>query len=179
MLRTGKEYAVALFDLASEQGIEAEIAQELNDVAEIFEKTEGLLDFLRSYGVSKDRRLDVLKNAFEGEVHEYVLSFMCLMCEHEEVALFNSAFEEFKAMYLKKYNISEAVVTSATELTAEEKEKLHSALENRLKCNIKAEYKVDASLIGGIRVDVNGKTIDGTLGGRMRSIKKEVLDNER
>ncbi len=175
MIRTGKEYATALFSLACENGMEGAILESLEMVLGIFEETEGLSDILRSYNISKRERVDILKSAFEAHIPEFVMSFLCILCEHEEINLLIPSVEEYRNMYLEKYNISEAVVTSATELTPEQKDRLWAALERKLKCNLYIEYKVDAALIGGVTVDVDGVKYDGSLMSRIKSIKKEVL----
>ncbi len=175
MIRTGKEYATALFSLACENGMEGEILESMEMVLGIFEKTEGLFALLRSYSISKKERVDILKNAFETKVPEFVMSFLCILCEHEEINLLESSVEEYRDMYLEKYNISEAVVTSAAELTAEQKKMLWTALERKLGCNLYIEYRVDASLIGGVNVEVNGVKYDGSLASRIKSMKREVL----
>ncbi len=174
MIRTGKEYATALFELACESRNEGEILESLEMALGIFEETEGLGDLLRSYSISKKERVDILKNAFETEVPEFVMSFLCILCEHEEINLLRSSVEEYRDMYLKKHNISEAVVTSAAELTSEQKKMIWTALERKLGRNLYIEYRVDASLIGGVAVEVDGVKYDGSLERRMKSIKKEM-----
>ena len=62
-------------------------------------------------------------------------------------------------------------MTSALELTEEEKTKLSSGLEKRFRSTVEAEYVIDESLIGGILIEADGKVIDGSVRTRLRDIK--------
>ena len=68
-------------------------------------------------------------------------------------------------------HVSSAKVTSAVELTAEEKQKLMKKLESLCNGRVNAEYVIDTSLIGGLVVEIDGKIFDGSLRHRLRKVK--------
>ena len=68
-----------------------------------------------------------------------------------------------------------ATVTAAAGLTDEEKERLRRALERRSGHSVQLECRVDASLLGGVVVEMDGRVLDGSLRHRLHEIK-EVME---
>jgi F-type H+-transporting ATPase subunit delta len=62
------------------------------------------------------------------------------------------------------------------ELTPEQKEKLREKLQKRFGRKMVLECEVDPALLGGIRVETDGRVLDGTLAARLKEIK-EVMES--
>ena len=65
----------------------------------------------------------------------------------------------------------EAVVTSAIELDEAQKVRLVEKLNQLTEKKIDAVYLVDPALLGGVKIEVDSKTYDGTLLRRLRDVK--------
>ena len=70
---------------------------------------------------------------------------------------------------------SMAVVTSAVELKEAETVALRAKLEKKLGRKVTLQCRVDPELIGGIRVEVDGRVIDGSIRNKLEEIK-EVMN---
>ncbi len=68
-----------------------------------------------------------------------------------------------------------AQITSAVELTADEKHALESKLRTKFGRDLTFEYKVDASLLGGIVAKVGDKIIDGSLAAKLNAMQEALL----
>lgn len=176
MKGTSKEYAVALFGLAEEKKCEKEICDGLLFVRDIFGKTEGLYSFLKAPGISKSVRIDAVKSAFENSVPEYVLSFLCLLCENGNVALLDECIDEYEFLYEDKLRRSRAKVTSAVELSEKEKNALSSKLEKKYNRKIEIHYLIDSSILGGVIIEIDGTIIDGSLKSRLNTMKGVISE---
>ena len=175
MTEIGKEYGTALFMVACEKNSKKEFAQALENIKQIFSENAEYLDFLISPSVSINERLSAINSAFAGSIPEDVLSYLMLLCEKGRMACFYESVDEYNALLNASEHLSNATVTSAVELSAEEKQKLVTKLEEICKGKVNVEYLVDSSLIGGIIVNIEGKIMDGSLRRRLRDIK-EVID---
>ena len=164
MTEMSKEYASALFSLAREVHAEDEILDELKVVAKLMEDNPEILEFLAAPNISKRERCGALKKALDGQVHEYVLSFLQLLCDRERIRLLGECVEEFAAK-----------VESAVALTEEETRRLKRALEKRTGRTIRLECRVDESLLGGLVVTLGGEVLDGSLKHRLKEIR-EVMN---
>lgn len=171
MTDIGKEYAQALFMLACEEGTAEEIAEGLGVVRAALTEEPRYAELLSSPSIPLGERLAAVKAAFENAVSPRVLSFVQLLCEKGRMGLFFEAVEAYMALLDVSRHVSSAKVTSAVELTAEEKQKLMKKLESLCNGRVNAEYVIDTSLIGGLVVEIDGKIFDGSLRHRLRKVK--------
>ncbi len=70
------------------------------------------------------------------------------------------------------------MVESAYELSENEREQISKLLEAALDSRVQLVVKVEPSLIAGLRVDVDGRTIDATIRANVDLLKKELLSLE-
>ncbi len=174
MTQIGKEYGAALFMLACEEEKKHIFAKELDDIKDIFKENPQYAELLASPGVSMKDRLSAIDSVFADRVHEYILSFLKLLCEKGRMSCFAEAAEEFKALLDASEHISCVKVTSAVELTDEEKTKLINKLELMERGKVQAEYFVDAALLGGLVIEIDGKVIDGSVRHRLHEVKEVI-----
>ena len=172
MTEMSKSYADALFSLALETNTVFETLMTLKEIRDGLYATEGALDLLASPSIPKDERCAVLEKAF-GEVNpEHVLSFVGVLVQHGHIRELNDCVEAYTALHDEHARLSTAYVTSAVELTADEKAKLTEKLGQKLGRTIHLECAVDPSLLGGLVVNVDGKVIDGSLKHKLQEIKE-------
>ena len=86
-----------------------------------------------------------------------------------------SAIDEFEKLMMAFSNQTTAVITSATPLDEEQKQKICGKFEKITGKSIQAVYAVDESLIGGLKVEVEGKTYDGSIKHRLSDVKDVII----
>lgn len=175
MTVVSNEYANALFSLACESGCRDEVFESLKNAKEAIDKSDGFAGFVSSPSIPMEERIDVIKSAFSGKIHEYVLSALCLLCENKSFNIFNEFYSEFCDLYSKKANVSEAFVTSAVELSNIEISNLTEKLEALSGNKVEIKLNIDKSIIGGLIVNMDGNLYDGSIKSRIKSIK-EVMN---
>ena len=172
-----KEYAMGLYSLAEEEKTTREVRQELCAILEAFDKEPEYYDFLGAPNIPKAERTAAVDELLKGSGSEYVVSFVKLLTEHGYIRNFPDCVREYERLCDAAENIQTAEVSSAVELTAGEKEELKKRLEAMTGHNLRLEYRVDESLIGGVTVWVDGKCIDGSVKHRLSKMK-EVMQDE-
>lgn len=175
MAEINNDYATALFTLAKEESCEKEILESLETVLAAFEENPEYIDFLSSRNISKKERMEEVSNLLSGRVHEYVYSFILILCEREHITVFEDCVKEYINLYQISQNISTAKVTSVVPLTEDEKEKLLRKLEKLSGHLVNLECSLDESLIGGLVINMDGKIIDQSIRHRLSEVK-EVMD---
>ena len=68
-------YAQALYSLAGEEGVAAEVLQQLEVLETSFSQEPDFLRLLAAQNLSKAERCQLLDESFRGRVHPYVLNF--------------------------------------------------------------------------------------------------------
>ena len=174
MTEISKEYGAALFMLACEMGEQKSYADALETVKRAFVESPEYAEMLSSPSIALRERLDAIEAAFSGRVPEQVLSYLMLLCEKGRVSCFLESVEAYCDLLSASERVFAAKVTSAVALTEEERKKLIEKLEATYKARVQAEYFVDATLLGGLIVEIDGKIMDGSLRHRLHRVKEAL-----
>lgn len=168
-------YAEALFLLAQEENCTQEYLTALYDICRVFDENPEYSVFLSSYTISKEKRLEAIESAFSGKLPERVVSFLCILCDKRRTGEIREITAEYEKMYFEKENISKAVITAAYPLSEEQKAKISSKLEKLSGHRVMAEFSVDKALLGGMKIELDGKIIDSSVRNQLNKLR-EVMD---
>lgn len=166
-----QEYARALFDLSKEESKEDVILADVRSLKALINDTPEYVKLMSAPNVKKEERTKLLDDAFRGKVHPYTLNFMKILVENGCFHFFNGCCDEFVKLYNEDNNIEVVTVFSPVALSNLQKEKLKSNLSLRLKKTIELHEKIDKSLIGGIKLSLDGEMLDGSIKSRLDEIK--------
>ena len=168
------EYAKALFMLASEKELREDYKDGLETVDSVFKENPQYIDFLSTFSVPLSERLAALESAFGERIPRDVVSFLKILCEKKHISEFSECANDYFNLYNEIDKISGAKVTSAVELTKEEKAKLSEKLEKSSGKKMVIEYVVDESILGGLIVETDGKIMDSSLKKHLKDVKDVI-----
>ena len=149
-------YGQGLYALAKEEALEAVILQQLQTLQTAFSQQPDFLKLLGSANLPKEERLNIIDNSFRGSVEPYVLNFLKLLTEKGYIAHFADAFADYQAQYNQDQGIMQVRAVSAVALTESQQAKLMKKLTAITGKQIQLVCKVDASVLGGVRLSYNG-----------------------
>ncbi|MCI8651551.1 MAG: ATP synthase F1 subunit delta [Oscillospiraceae bacterium] len=175
MTTQGKEYGVALYSLAAEDHCEDEVFNGLSMVADVFAENPGYITLVQNPAISKEERLELLDKAFQGNVHNYVLYLLKLLCERFSLSTVFGCLQEFKTLLYEARNILPVTVISAVPLSEEQQNALQSKLSAKVGKTVLLEISVDPSVLGGIKLCYNGLELDGTTAGRLEALRRNLI----
>lgn len=170
-----KEYAEALFILAAEENNEQKYMDALNVALKAFEEEPDYIEFLSAPGIPVGERIGSIEGVFGENLPTNVVSLLQLLCEKGRISSFKSCVKEYHSLLMAKINTTSAFVTSAVELTEDEKTALIRKLEKISGNTVELHLSIDESLLGGLIVEMNGTVMDGSLRQRLREVK-EVMN---
>lgn len=96
------------------------------------------------------------------------------MTDRADMGHFFDAQKEFEHMYEDYKKFTYAEITSAVELTEEEKTKIVAKLEEITGKTVRPKYKTDPALMGGITVTADGMFFDGSVIKNLKNLEKEI-----
>ena len=99
---------------------------------------------------------------------------MKLMCEKNRIGDLCESIEEYKSMLRELHRVSRAIVTSAVELSVEQKSQLVAKLEKISGKKVIPEYFVDESILGGVTIEIDGKIMDSSLRRHLNDVKDVI-----
>lgn len=170
-------YAEALYGLACEESVSGEVLQQLQTLGDAFAAEPDFLRLLATPDLSKAERCKVLEESFRNKVHPYVLNTLKLMTEKGCIRHFGQCVQQYRSIYNEANGIVEVLVTTAAELTDAQKEKLQKKLETVIGKTVQLRCCIEPACVGGIRLDYDGKRIDGTVKNRLDAMKELLTWN--
>lgn len=176
MTETARMYGGSLYDLAAEEGLEKRILEELDQVSALLKDDPAYLHLLSIPSIPKKERCGLLDEALRGQIHPYVLNFLKILCEKGTLRELPGCARAYRVRYNQAHGILEAVAVSAVPMTAQQTTRLHEKLEAVTGRQIDLKTKVDPSVLGGIRLDIEGTELDGTVKNRLASLRSSIAN---
>lgn len=171
MTEVGNAYGEGLYDLAKSEGLTDEILGQLTALDESFRQEPDFLRLLQSANLSKQERCGILENSFRGKIHDYVLNFLKILTEKN----YARYFSDCAAAYRKHYNLDNDILpvcaVTAVALTTEQAEKLSTKLRGLTGKRIDLTNRVEPGILGGVRLDYDGKRLDDTVSHRLDAVR--------
>ena len=166
MTTTSKEYAEALFELAAGDRVLEETSDGLVTVISALRQSPEYRALLASAAIGKAERLKALEDAFGGKIPNVLMGVLRMMVSRGHISALDNMVREYEELNRDYRGESTARVLSAVPLKESEAMAIRKELERRF-----VECETDPSLIGGVRVEVDGKVIDGSIRNKLEQIK--------
>jgi F-type H+-transporting ATPase subunit delta len=176
MTEVGTNYGGALYDLAASEGLSQEILTQLQALNESFVQEPGFSALLCAHSLSKAERCKILDDSFAGKVHPYVLNFLKILTERGYARQFGDCCKAYKEQYNEDNGILTVQAVSAVALTQEQSARLTQKLSKLTGKTVELTNRVDPAVLGGVRLDYDGKRVDGTVKNRLDTVR-ELLKN--
>jgi F-type H+-transporting ATPase subunit delta len=168
-------YAKALFDIGVETG---SVGQIYDDLHAVHNALNGLEPDLRTFfylpRLRRDDKRRILNLAFEGKISRTVLGVLHVLVDKRRESLLDNIVDEFDRYKDVNENRVQARVVSATKLDDDLREALRSALEERTRKSVVLTETVDPEVLGGLRVKVGDRVLDGTLRRSLQDMRRNL-----
>ena len=174
MTQVGSVYGQALYDLAKSEDLSGAILQELSVLEESFSQSPDFLRLLAAQSITKQERCTILEDSFRGKLHPYVLNFLKILTEKGYSKHFFDCVAAYRNHYNRDNGILPVTAVTATALTEDQASRLADKLSAITGKTIQLRNRLDPDVLGGIRLDYDGKSLDGTIVNRLESIRKQL-----
>ena len=169
-------YANALADavFAPNSGLRPEdAAAQLRGAEELVSGSRDLQLALESPAVGKQHKTAVVaKLADELGLHRLMRNFLLVVVGHRRTRDLKDIRREFEAAVDQRLGWIPAEITSARELGAPQRQEVERVLGSKLGKFIRAHYRVDVGLIGGLRARVASREYDASVRGKLESMRQ-------
>ena len=96
------------------------------------------------------------------------------MAENRRLGLLGEVRKQFEALKNEREGVVEADLQSAFELSGAQLAELVAALEKRTGRKVRAQVHIDKTLIGGVRVVIGDKVIDGSVRAQLGTLESAL-----
>lgn len=174
MTGLAREYGEGLYALAAEEKLEKQMLDELKTLKKCFRENPDFLRLMGNMSIGKEERLGIVDHALRGQVHPYVLNFLKLLCERGAANEFALCETVFREAYNREHGVIEARVTTGAPLTPEQRARLTARLKKMTAKEVTLKERVDASLLGGVVLEMEGKRYDNSVAARLEKIHEAI-----
>jgi F-type H+-transporting ATPase subunit delta len=169
-------YAGALLSLAVEEGQVAEYLQVMNDLSSLFAKEPSLLEFLSSYSLPRETIYKTISKSFASVRLKSLIPFFEVLVQRHRISGFRGIAKSFAVLADDYLGIKEGILYSAKPLNENEISAIAFAVEKRLGSHVRLSARVEPSLLGGVKVAIDGKVYDGSLENRIENLRRQLLE---
>lgn len=171
MSALSEQYAVALFELASENEKTSEIETSFTSFMEGLDPQSTA--FFRHPGVKTDEKKDVIRSLDLPELFE---NFLFLILDKNRFDQMGAILESYKTIRSKADEEMHIVVHSKQPLSEKRLEQLKDAYEKKYNRTVTMENRIDESIVGGLRFEFDGKVIDDTINNTLKQFKSRLTN---
>ena len=164
-------YAQALYSLAKEEALTEKILQQMDVLRQSFSQEPDFLRLLSAPNLSKAERCAILDDSFRGRVEPYLLNFMKILTEKGYIRHFSDCCRGYREQYNEDNGILPVCAVTAVALDETQTAKLTAKLEKITGKTVELTNRTDPDCLGGVRLDYDGKRVDGTVQNRLDTIR--------
>jgi len=181
MANAPSRYAAALFSIALDAnaargGALKDMAAEVASVLAVINENKEFSDMLIHPRVTAGQKLAAVRAVFGEGMDSNLYGLFSLVFLKGREKFIAEILEAFLERAREYENIAVARIESAAPLTEAQVADLSARLSKKLNKTIETRTSVDPSLIGGVRVSVDGMVIDGTLKNRINDMRLTLLN---
>jgi F-type H+-transporting ATPase subunit delta len=168
-----RPYAKAAFEAAREHNALERWSKVLATASSVVQD-ERVAQLLSSPRVTPEQLSGLIADIVGGDLDEQTRNFLATLAGNRRLALLPEIASMYEGLRAEAENIADVQVVSAVELSDAQKQRLTSALKQRLKREVRLHCEVYASLIGGAIVRAGDFVIDGSLKARLDRLAVEM-----
>lgn len=170
-----ERYAQALLELVSDNLSKEDILKELLDITESVKGSDDLNKVMTSPVISDNEKKNVISKLFENTTNKVILNFLKLLVDKNRFSMLESITKEYKNEINRLNNLLSINITSAIDLTKDEKSTIKNKLSNILNKNIELEWATNPDIIAGLVFEVGDNIIDNSLRHKLQDLSRNIM----
>lgn len=137
-----------------------------------------LRNILSSPSVSAQRKRAVIRRLADRiGASRVVKNFLLVLIDHRRAAALSEVIDAFDLLLDERLGYMRAEVRSASELTAEERERLADRLGTIAGSKVRLRFTIDPDLIGGVTAQIGSTVYDGSVRGQLAQLRQRLSSN--
>lgn len=170
-----RRYAVAVFALAGESNAAERVGNDLAYMAHAIYGDDATASFFVAPTVPRSDKEKAFTQTFRSKVDDIALHTLLLLVRKRREAILNDVIAEYRKLELAARGAEPLVLTTARELSENDVRSLVERLERVYSKKFEVTVKRDPSLIGGVRVTMGDRRVDGSVAGRLEELTRTLF----
>ncbi len=167
-------YARALLELAQEQNVLDDVADQMNDLATLVKENPQFGQLLRSPSIESTVKQKMLEHVFKASAHPLVYQFMLVLERKNRIGSFPSIVLAFRELYNDKHGVMEIKAEVAQPLDDTTKQAVADWISKVVNRQVAIHATVNEDLIGGIKFRAGDHQFDGSIATQLRRLRRNL-----
>lgn len=167
-------YGQALFEAAADVNKTEVILEEGKELVELFQREPEFYEFVGTPVISAAEKKKVIDTILGDKISKELLNLIYVLIDKGRTKHFDKIIKRYQYLIDEKQGFSNGTIFSVNPLTADQLEVFEEKTGKLLQKNVKLENQMDASIIGGVRIFIEGKIIDATIRRRLDDLKESL-----
>jgi F-type H+-transporting ATPase subunit delta len=172
-------YAEALLELAAAAKELEAIGDEVRQLAALIESQDTLRLLLGGRLLTAEKRRGVVEQIFQGRVSDLLYRFLQVLARKNRLEQLPDILRLLPHLIQQRQGIQEVQVTTAKALPEMEAAQLTQSLCHILGQKILVKQRVDESLLGGLKLRIGDRLLDGSVAAQLRMLRRKLIDAGR
>jgi F-type H+-transporting ATPase subunit delta len=169
--QSARRYARAIIETAADTGA---VREELAAIAGALKSHPALAEAFSNPGVPAANKKAIFSSVFVGLSAPLPRLFEMLI-DGARMGLIHEIVDRYRDEWNARNNVHAARVITALTLDPDASAQVKKAIEAAVKGSVEMETSVDPSLLGGLKVEVDGHLFDGTVRARLKALRQHLL----
>lgn len=171
-VRAAKRYALALFRTASANDVVKSVESDLDGIANLLRNDPAFKEFILSPHVNREEKIAILDKLFGDRVTAMTMTALRLVVEKGREPEIEAIRNHFVLLRRQKEGVVHCMIETSETLDNDQRMSLEMKLARSLGVSVEAEYAVEPSLGGGIRVTYDNFVLDGSVKGKLKKLRE-------
>ena len=174
---SASRYSLALYELAVEANMLSEIEVHSASIISLIALSEDFNSLIKDPTNNKEDQLNALNKISEQyKINELLTKFLSFLISKRRFFYVGKILKSFAETCSVKRGELKAELTSAKDLSENEINSIKEELTKNFSSKIKLNYKHDASLIGGLIVQVGSTMVDTSIKNKLQQIENRMIE---
>lgn len=172
--RIGKRYALALFGTAQRFDVVESVEADLETFVGLMDKDPKFRDFILAPYTSREEKVKSIERVFSDRMTALTMQVIRVMLDKRREGEIEAVHREFVKLRRIATKTIHVLVTSAEPLDDKQQAALITKIQKSTGKGVEADFLVDASLMGGVKVAYENFVLDGTLKGGLAHLRDHL-----
>lgn len=169
-------YAAALLDVVPAEEAAALLGEFESLMRDLLATQPEFASLLTTGASNRNEKLALIDRVFGTRASPVLLNFLKVLGRRDRLDLLPTIFDQLNLLYETRGGRERVEVASAVPLTPSQLESLRSGLKERFGFDAIIKPRVDATLLGGVRIRVGDTVYDSTLRTRLKHLSHQLRE---
>ncbi len=172
-----RRYASAIFSLAHDRDAVEQVGRDLAAVLDAITSDDGVQRFFFAPVIDRKEKARIIADAFSQSINEVALHSVLLLIRKRRERYLRDIVHQYRALEIEASGREPLEIVSARELGRSDVDSLVERLSRLYQKRFVVTQRVDPTLIGGIRLTMGDRRIDGSIAGRLSELARSLSQN--